>query len=260
MGKSKRKRWVCPLCNVGKLGLQRPRKNDVIRYCLPCSEKTGRLVERVSPSDISAKKRKEKAKAEQKAKASLKPRKTSRDWMKISRYEYVLDGKTYNVMLGASVMCRRNGWNNPQRLTDLWERTQKNGKLKNINIYSTIIKMNGRKRSGSSGWAKGNSTVLVRMSKDKLGSTLVTLLHELAHIDQDHIPVVNGKRRPHDLAFNLKQMEMAKRMWGYTVHPECAGWSIGKGYAPTRHLKKWLNKKIEERDEKVMKWLEKLVF
>ncbi len=42
MGKSKRKRWVCPLCNVGKLGLQRPRKNDVVRYCLPCSEKTGK--------------------------------------------------------------------------------------------------------------------------------------------------------------------------------------------------------------------------
>lgn len=233
MGKSKRKRWVCPLCNVGKLGLQRPRKNDVVRYCLPCSEKTGKLVERFSPSDISARKRKEKSKAERQAKASSKPRKTIRDWMKISRYEYVIDGKTYNVMLGATVMCRRQGWNNPKRLTDLWDRTQMNGNGQKS--HNSIIVMNGRKKYGSSGWAKGNRTICVRMSKDRLASTLVTLLHELAHIDQDHIPVVNGKRRPHDLSFNLKQMEMAKRMWGYATHPECAGWSIGKGYAPTKH-------------------------
>lgn len=258
MGKSKRKRWVCPLCNVGKLGLQRPRKNDVIRYCLPCSEKTGRLVERVSPSDISARKRKEKAKAERKAKASLKPRKTIRDWMKISRYEYVIDGITYNVMLGASVMCRRQGWENPQRLSRLWKRTQMNGSGKQS--QTSIITMNGRKRSGSSGWARGDSKITVRLAHSSLSASLVTLLHELCHIDQDSIPIINGKRRPHDLAFNLKQMEMAQRMWGYNVDPEDAGWSVGKGYAPTKDLKYWLHKKIKAKDEKVMKWLEKLVF
>ncbi len=64
-----------------------------------------------------------KSKAERQAKASSKPRKTIRDWMKISRYEYVIDGKTYNVMLGASVMCRMTGWNNPKRLKALWDRT-----------------------------------------------------------------------------------------------------------------------------------------
>ncbi len=39
-------RWTCPHCGGGRnLGV-RPRKNATDRYCLPCSEKTGTLVER----------------------------------------------------------------------------------------------------------------------------------------------------------------------------------------------------------------------
>lgn len=44
------KRWVCPECGAGKLAPVRPRRDDVRRYCLPCSERTGRLTERVAPS------------------------------------------------------------------------------------------------------------------------------------------------------------------------------------------------------------------
>ena len=117
MAKAKRKRWVCPLCKVGKLGLQRPRRDDVIRYCFPCSEQTGRMVERVKVSDL--------AKQNKKAVATTsKPRKTIRDWMKISRYEYEIDGVTYNMMLGASSMCKSSGWKHSKWLGDLWKRTQ----------------------------------------------------------------------------------------------------------------------------------------
>jgi hypothetical protein len=44
------KRWQCPLCGSGKLAPSRPRKIDVRRYCLACSEKTGELVERRCPT------------------------------------------------------------------------------------------------------------------------------------------------------------------------------------------------------------------
>lgn len=40
------KRWSCPKCGKGKLAPGKPRRDDVRRYCLPCSEKIGRLVER----------------------------------------------------------------------------------------------------------------------------------------------------------------------------------------------------------------------
>ena len=44
------RRWKCPECGDGCLAPERPRTNDVRRYCLPCSEESGRLVERVCPA------------------------------------------------------------------------------------------------------------------------------------------------------------------------------------------------------------------
>jgi hypothetical protein len=43
------KRWKCPRCDAGALAPSRPRKDDVRRYCLECSKKTGRLVLRICP-------------------------------------------------------------------------------------------------------------------------------------------------------------------------------------------------------------------
>lgn len=50
MSKPALKRWVCPRCDAGVLAPSRPRKDDVRRYCLDCSKKTGRLVERTCPA------------------------------------------------------------------------------------------------------------------------------------------------------------------------------------------------------------------
>ena len=44
------RRWVCPRCQAGTNGPERPRKDDVRRWCLTCSAETGRLVERTSPA------------------------------------------------------------------------------------------------------------------------------------------------------------------------------------------------------------------
>jgi hypothetical protein len=42
--------WRCPLCTNQVRGPERPRRDDVRRYCLDCSKETGRLVERLCPS------------------------------------------------------------------------------------------------------------------------------------------------------------------------------------------------------------------
>lgn len=47
---STNKRWVCPACAQGCLAPSKPRMDDVRRYCLPCSAKTGRLVRRTCPT------------------------------------------------------------------------------------------------------------------------------------------------------------------------------------------------------------------
>lgn len=43
---AKRVRWHCPNGCAAVLGPQRPRRDNTCRYCLACSEKAGRLVER----------------------------------------------------------------------------------------------------------------------------------------------------------------------------------------------------------------------
>ena len=47
---TKQVRWKCEKCNDGLLAPSRPRRNDVRRYCLPCSAKQGTLVERIAPA------------------------------------------------------------------------------------------------------------------------------------------------------------------------------------------------------------------
>lgn len=77
--KTKQTRWVCPSCGNGCLGPTRPRKDNIVRYCLPCSEKTGKLVERETPALTKKRERqaeksamKRKARAERAKKAEKK--------------------------------------------------------------------------------------------------------------------------------------------------------------------------------------------
>ena len=78
MAKTRRTRWVCPSCGKGKLGPQRPRKDNVVRWCLPCSAKTGKLVERSAPS--LEKKAEEKADAA-KTRRAAKKAKADEKWI-----------------------------------------------------------------------------------------------------------------------------------------------------------------------------------
>lgn len=65
---SKQVRWRCPICQVAVLAPSRPRKLDVRRWCLECSAKSPRLVERV-PVALEAK-RKERKRAQAKRAAA----------------------------------------------------------------------------------------------------------------------------------------------------------------------------------------------
>ncbi len=58
-----RRRWVCPECNTGALGPDRPRKNATVRYCLTCSAKSKTLVERYCPAHETKRARKAEAQA-----------------------------------------------------------------------------------------------------------------------------------------------------------------------------------------------------
>lgn len=61
--------WRCPKCESGIRAPERLRKIDVRRYCLPCSEQTGVLVERTIPSRDAERARAKIIQREQQAKA-----------------------------------------------------------------------------------------------------------------------------------------------------------------------------------------------
>ena len=62
------KLWRCPDCGNQKRAPGKPRRNDVRRFCLPCSQRTGYMVERVCPT-LEKKRTKVKAKVSAKGKA-----------------------------------------------------------------------------------------------------------------------------------------------------------------------------------------------
>ena len=242
MAKAKQKRWACTQCNKVKLGKLRPRKNDIIRWCLDCSKKTGYLVERVPVV---------KPKTKTKTKKS-KTRKTARSWISNPRYQWeaphadiFCSPKKINLMLAAEVLCKSSGWKRPKVMKELWKRT--------MNSDSNPIKV---QRTHETWASTGRAWFGVTMTAGTcFARSLNTLLHELCHVDQKEVVRVNGVRRPHDLAFNMQQYKMANRLWGYDTLPEDTGWSTGRGYAPTRHLEKWMVAELKKSDSKLTKWI-----
>ncbi len=98
----KQSRWKCPTCGHGLLAPQRPRRDDVRRYCLPCSSKTGKLVERVAPAldaqrnarDMARRER-EKAQRARKRQANNTPRKVAqRHWSKVGEHGMLIKPET----------------------------------------------------------------------------------------------------------------------------------------------------------------------
>lgn len=81
---AKQVRWLCPNGHQGVLGPARPRRDNICRYCLACSAKEGKLVERTSPTversrATSADRSKAKAAAKRRAAAKAKQRAKERD-------------------------------------------------------------------------------------------------------------------------------------------------------------------------------------
>ena len=60
--------WRCPDCGSGVRAPGKPRLNDVRRFCLPCSQRSGYMVERVCPT-LETKRAKVKAKVSAKGKS-----------------------------------------------------------------------------------------------------------------------------------------------------------------------------------------------
>ena len=84
------------------------------------------------------------------------------------------------------------------------------------------------------------------------------MLHEIVHVvhlSDMRAPIVSGVRRPHDMDFNIILCHMAKALWGFPFTPEQAGYSVGRGYRPSRTLEEWLHEEIKDGNPRIEQWL-----
>ena len=96
MTTKKQARWTCLNCGEGGLAPTKPRRDDVRRYCLPCSAKSGRLVERVSPAlekrrEAQAVKTRERSKKKKARVSEQRQKVTANERLVKKREKLVLD-------------------------------------------------------------------------------------------------------------------------------------------------------------------------
>lgn len=166
---TKQVRWKCLNCNSGVLAPSRPRRDDVRRYCLPCSAKSGTLVERTAPA-LEKKRETQKSKTVQKQKA-----------------------KRAKV---AHAKIAHTGFDVGKEATRLWRILQKQEAKPKRSMPS--IKVVQRKRSSSSGHYEIGHHVQLNLGTNSIDAW-ETLAHELVH-------AIGYRGHGHDFYQCLKQL------------------------------------------------------
>ncbi len=173
--------WVCPSCGGGLLAPGRPRRDDVRRYCLPCSEATGRLVARTCP----AADRERAARAERGREAALRSTERARSERTASRQVQVIDGSLDRSMLDV--------WETAERMLGLpslralqgrrrWTVVPPGGKRRN-SVYQVSIVLRRSSMLGARGkatyWSNTMTLTVGRCVREELEELIV---HELTHL------------------------------------------------------------------------------
>jgi len=184
MAKPKQYRWVCPQCGAGKLAPSRPRKDDVRRYCLPCSERTGRLVERLSPAlERQRREKEERRRSRDKRKRAAKTRARARN--REARAEWIVERE---IALGFAQDGGKDsihGWFRRLRKLKAWGCKMSHCSLRVR--YSDTDRHAHPWTSGHAWLEEGE--IVITAAKPRAGyptlrqkaEVIQTLLHELAH-------------------------------------------------------------------------------
>lgn len=180
---SARTRWCCPTgAHPAVLAPSRPRRDDVRRYCLRCSEKSGRLVERVAPA-LEAK----RASADDKRKARAAT-KRERERAHEDAYYRVGDvdlravvASLYRLPVAREWRTRRHLAEQPPELTVRRTRTgarRLGFAAPHKHSISVTIYVGTTQRERPDG-TLGPSEPL---RDDEIAAPISTLIHEVAHI------------------------------------------------------------------------------
>lgn len=192
-------RWECP---NGKhpaiLAPQRPRKNDVRRFCLPCSEQAGVLVERTAPS----------LERKRAAKAEFRKAKTQRlAEYKAARLEVQLvDAVGVEHVVDLEALTR-------QALADMGYRRKR-------------VKVDRQRRPYVRGHAHPTlATPEIHYSIREGASyerVLELVYHEAAHVASGN-RIAEGSRQWHGAAFRRTLADGLQKRWPFLVYGSVTG-------------------------------------
>lgn len=191
--------WRCPKCNDGVRAPARMRRDNALRYCLTCSGKTGKLVERVCPSAAAERTRREaerkaaEVRAKDRAVAKANNYATTergrlealaRDWLKLDAFKDGLNGRrvTFQIRLSGE---RTRKW------MERYEAPMKPDGLPGDVTYTERTQTYARpKWSSGHAWC-GRAHFCVTAGTDYAEAASV-ILHEIAHLatpkDRGHGP------------------------------------------------------------------------
>lgn len=213
MTTKKQARWTCLNCGEGGLAPTKPRRDDVRRYCLPCSAKSGRLVERVSPS---LERRREAQAARTRERSKKKKARVSAQRQKVTANERLVKKREKLVLEEA------------QRLWKLLTPYHKGKRIPRIVITDT------RQKRGASGyWIERGyyEEITLRLVPFETGyfheaRSWKVLLHELCHAA---CPPKDGDSHHREFYYAMKYTtekrwrcsisfaSLTGNRWGYSV-------------------------------------------
>lgn len=211
MSKPKRVRWVCPNdAHPGVLGPRQPRMDSLVRYCLPCSQEAGRLVQRVAPAlERQRQEAAERAKAKDKARRQRAARQRQ-EAKEADAQRYVTAGVDLRAELQRLVRLRAFG--GPQ------------GPLTRM-VPKLTVTHRSRKPSTRLGSALlGSQRIHMAIYPGQTAAMAKeVLLHELVHL---HVGTerVNGRRVVHGDRFRSVMRQAFREAYGpdvITHHTTC---------------------------------------
>ncbi len=176
-------------------------------------------------------------------------------------------GESINIMALAERLCKLTYWD--KAVSSCGGKQRPRSRAATPHLKAMLSKAKTSKGTKGirlvpnprTGWYQGGEIIVgFKPGLNGPGSiahVMETTLHEIAHcahLKTHYMPMVNGKSRPHHLDYNNILCEMARKVWGY---PRCAltsGWSVGRGYEPSRKIDSWLTAQIEQENPKVMRF------
>lgn len=209
MAAAKRVRWECPNgLHPGVLGSTRPRKNATVRFCLPCSEVEGVLVERVAPA-LERKRAAKTVTREQRAAAQREARARAFVVVTADGAELDLRAEADRFMRGSETLrsWARESWAAGARFRP--DLTVRRGSKSHVSGHCDH---------------SGDIVLTVGAGADR-HEVREVLLHELVHAVT--IPWLDRQRRRrgtrvpwHGGTYRAALCRAARELFGTTVHPD----------------------------------------